>query len=99
MNPLTAPAGTVYRVRMQKGATSREPRDYWEAEDVTVEDDDARDTTGREGSRRVSRASYPTGMRRVYGTWSELDESVEGAIGWAGNWIVGVHEYELVPPT
>lgn len=84
---------------MHKGATSLEPRDYWEVEEVTVEDDNAWNATEREGSRRVSRASYPTGMRRVYGTWSELDDSVGGAIGWAGDWIVGVHAYELASPT
>tara|TARA_R110000868_G_scaffold193957_2_gene439239 strand:+ start:252 stop:542 length:291 start_codon:yes stop_codon:yes gene_type:complete len=95
MNPLTAPAGTVFRVRMNEGATSDAPRDYWEEEAVTVEDDDAWDTTWHEGSRRVSRASFPTGLRRVYGIWSELDESDSGAIGWSGNWIVGVHEYKL----
>jgi len=73
---------------------SSEPRAEWEPGTVTLEDDESWDTTWHGGSRRVSRASWPTGLRRVYGTWSELGDTT-GAIGWAGNWIVGVHEYEL----
>ena len=97
MNPLTAPAGATFRVRMQE-VTSSEPRADWEARTVTVEDDESWDTTWQGGSRRVSCAAWGAGEPRVYGTWSGLSDRA-GGIGWAYNWITTVHEYELVSPT
>jgi hypothetical protein len=93
MNPLTAPAGTQFRVRMQE-VTSSEPRAEWEPGTVTVEDDESWDTAWQGGSRRVSCAAWRAGLPRVYGTWSGLNER-PGGIGWAYNWITTVHEYEL----
>jgi len=96
MNPLHAPVGTVYRVRMKAGPAASEPCADWEAENVTIEDDADWDTTWYDGSRKVSRASQPTGLRRIYGTWYGLEDTTPGGgIGWSGRWIVDVHEYEL----
>jgi hypothetical protein len=79
---------------MKAGPAASEPCADWEVENVTIEDDESWDTTWHDGSRKVSRASWPTGLRRIYGTWYGL-ATPDSGIGWSGRWIVDVHEYEL----